>query len=98
MCNEVENKPGIAEKAAAMGGRVEVLLKRTALPALVYLGVTLGLPALNGASLKYGAGFWRHAAATCVTLAALVAMLLALELGYDWVFGRLLPGAGRSRK
>jgi hypothetical protein len=80
MCNEIENKPG---HWPPRGGRAGALLKRAAPPALVYLGVALGLPALNGASLKYGAEFWKHAAATCVTLVILVAVLLALEMAWE---------------
>lgn len=81
MCNEIDRPPGLRERGSAF-------LKRAALPALIYLGVALGLPALNGASIKYGSGFWKHALATCVTLTALVAALLVLELGCEWAVAK----------
>lgn len=84
MCNEIETK-----EKAVLPEPVARMWKRAGLPAMIYLGVALGLPLLNGASQKYGSGFWKHALTTCATLAVLVGLLLVLELAWERILARL---------
>ena len=47
------------------------------LPLAIYLGVTLGIPFLNGAGARLE--FWKHAAAVAAIAVSLVAMRLAIR-------------------
>ena len=53
--------------------------KTAGLPACIYLGMALGVPAVNGAFLKHPDEFWGHALTVGLVLGALVGILLTLN-------------------